>query len=263
MYLLLIPITMFVAIVASLQFGRWIGRRIRRDADTSRGAAAVDSIVFAVLGLIVAFTFTAAAARFDERRRLIVDHANATGTVWLRLDLLPEADRPPIRSLIKQWIQSILNATNNPRTSPESIVHFKEAADFQDQVWQSVIASYERDPRPAVATQLIPALNTWIDLSTSRIEIGRMTVPSLVMVTLFVLSFGAAVLVGYEMSNRPRQSWLHVYLFAGTISFAVYVIVDLNNPREGLIRISSVDKVFHDLLTTFNTAQTRPTTAPQ
>lgn len=262
MTLLFLPITMLIAIVGSMHLGRWIGRRIRRDADTTRGAAAVDSVVFAMLGLIVAFTFTAAAARFDERRRLIVDHANATGTVWLRIDLMPEADRPPIRALVKRWIECILAATEAPPASKESAAYFQEALGIQDRVWRLVMTSYERDPRPGVTVQLIPAINSWIDLTTTRMEVGRMTVPSLVMLTLFVLSFVAAILVGYEMSSRPRLSWLHVCLFASTIAFAVFVIVDLNNPREGLIRINSVDKVFRDMLDSIASAETQSAAVP-
>jgi hypothetical protein len=54
---------------------------------------AVAAAIFGLMGLLIAFTFSGAASRFDERRHLIVQEANAIGTFYLRLDLLPAESR--------------------------------------------------------------------------------------------------------------------------------------------------------------------------
>jgi hypothetical protein len=84
---------LFVAMFAMLELGHRPGVRRRRiDAESAAaGTGVVEGAVFALLGLLIAFTFSGAASRFDERRKLIVEEANAIGTAYLRLDLLPSA----------------------------------------------------------------------------------------------------------------------------------------------------------------------------
>src|SRR5262245_47987101 len=89
---------LFLGMVLLLEVGRRLGqRRQSLDAEGGRaGLGAVEGAVFALMGLLIAFTFSGAAARFDSRRQLIVDEANAIGTAWLRLDLLPASAQPAL-----------------------------------------------------------------------------------------------------------------------------------------------------------------------
>src|SRR5437762_8418789 len=94
----------FLAILVCLMLGRWLGRR----AIARYGAAGVPSIssleaaVFALLGLLIAFTFSGALSRFDVRRNQAVDEANAIGTAYLRIDLLPSSAQPQIRDTFEE-----------------------------------------------------------------------------------------------------------------------------------------------------------------
>src|SRR5580765_2631324 len=89
-----------------------IGRRaaIRRSHDDSAAAAegigAVDGAVFAVLGLLIAFTFSGASARFDARRQLIVEETNNIGTAYLRIDVLPAEAQPALRESFKRYLDN-------------------------------------------------------------------------------------------------------------------------------------------------------------
>ena len=86
----LFSVSLFLGVLLALWIGREIGvRRIREDAEGARaGVGAVDGAVFGLMGLLIAFTFSGAATRFDARRELIVQETNAIGTAWLRLDRL-------------------------------------------------------------------------------------------------------------------------------------------------------------------------------
>ena len=87
----LFAVTLFFGILLFLEVGRRIGiRRITNDTEGARaGTGAVEGAVFGLLGLLIAFTFSGAASRFDTRRQLIVEETNVIGTAYLRLDLLP------------------------------------------------------------------------------------------------------------------------------------------------------------------------------
>src|SRR5262245_54295381 len=92
-------ILLFLAMLLALEAGRRWGLR-RRALDPDRAASGLGSIegtVFALLGLLIAFTFSGASNRFDARRTLAIQEANSIGTAWLRLDLLPGPAQPPLR----------------------------------------------------------------------------------------------------------------------------------------------------------------------
>src|SRR4051794_33487698 len=82
---------LFVGMLVLLEAGKRAGaRRHAVDPDGAHlGTNAIDGAIYALLGLLIAFTFSGAASRFDERRALIVQEGNDIGTAYLRLDLLP------------------------------------------------------------------------------------------------------------------------------------------------------------------------------
>jgi hypothetical protein len=88
---LLTTLALFLGMLLLLETGRRLGvRRLASDPEGARaGTGTVEGAVFALLGLLVAFTFSGAASRFDQRRDLIVEETNDIGTAYLRLDLLP------------------------------------------------------------------------------------------------------------------------------------------------------------------------------
>ncbi len=45
----------------------------------------------------------------------------------------------------------------------------------------------------------------------------------------------------------PARNWLHMVAFAATVTLAVYVIIDLEYPRLGLIRVDSFDQALVEL----------------
>src|SRR6185436_17454554 len=96
--------------LATLEIGRRVGaRRLALDPEGAKASTwAIDGAVFGLLGLLIAFTFSGAAARFDTRRQMIVEEANAIGTAWLRLDLLPAGVQPALRDKFRQYLDARL-----------------------------------------------------------------------------------------------------------------------------------------------------------
>src|SRR5499426_4920010 len=101
---------LFLGMLLFLEIGRRIAiRRMKEDTgNAAEGVGAVDGAVFALLGLLLAFTFSGASARFDHRRDLIVEETNAIGTAWLRLDLLPAQEQPALREGFRRYLDSRL-----------------------------------------------------------------------------------------------------------------------------------------------------------
>jgi hypothetical protein len=240
----LISVGLFVGLLGGLEVGLRIGRWIRLDKD-SVGSGPADGVVFAVFGLIVAFTFSASASRFNERRRLIVEQANALGTAAVRLDALDRADRPPIRRPMLRWTEL---AQRIPASGDEASLNavVTEAAQAQSEVWRLAAAAVERKREPALWAFVMSPINDWIDLTTTRLATNNLGAPPVVMPTVVVLSLVASVLAGFHMSQHERRSWLQL-AFAGIVALLIYVIFDLNHPRSGLIRVDAMDQTIREV----------------
>ena len=97
-------VALFVGILVCLEIGFRIGlASSKRNHELAyEGTGTIDAAVFALLGLLLGFSFAGAMSRFDSRRQLIVNEANAIGTAYLRIDLLPAAEQPEIRTLFRR-----------------------------------------------------------------------------------------------------------------------------------------------------------------
>jgi hypothetical protein len=211
------------------------------------GAVAVESAIFALLGLLIAFTFTGAASRLDVRRDLARDEANAIGTAWLRLDLLPAADRPVLRQKFRDYLQVRIDAHRGLGDAEAAAALLARAASLQQEIWSVAIAAAERDGRVYVWTLVVPALNAMFDAATSRVNAVRMHVPWIVFGLLGVLALLASVLAGYGMVAESGRDWMHMITFSAVIAITLYVIADMEFPRIGLIRIDVADEVLLEL----------------
>jgi len=237
--------TACLATLLCLQAGRRLGRRDLGGDETARpaGLGTVETVAFALLGLLLAFTFAGAATRFDTRRAQIVEEANDIGTAWLRLDLLPQAAQPKLRDAFRRYVDSRRESYRCIADSDFAAARaaYALSAALQNEIWADAVAACREAPSQA-SIVLLPALNAMIDITTTRQAATEMHPPRIIYVVLAAISLVCALLVGYEMGASAAQSWLHVWGFAIILAFTLYVILDFEYPRLGLIRIDDFDK---------------------
>ena len=119
---------------------------------------------------------------------------------------------------------------------------------MQETIWAKAVAAGRRPDAIAPATMLLlPALNDMIDITTTRVTATRDHPPLVIYLLLAGMSLVGSLLVGYGMAENKRQSWLHTVAFAIVLSLTVYVIVDLEFPRVGLIRVDAADQLLLEL----------------
>jgi hypothetical protein len=250
LYALLLASGLFVGMLILLEVGRCLGlRQMARDPAGARtGVGAIDSAVFALLGLIVAFTFSGAASRFDARRQLIVEEANAIGTAYLRVALLSPDTQPALRDSFRRYLDTrlaVYQKFSDPAAAKEELA---KANTQQGEIWrQAVTAARAVDAHPDAGKLLLPALNDMIDITTTRTMATQMHPPAIVFVLLFGLAFTSALLAGYGMAGGKDRRWLHSLCFAAVAAVAVYVILDLEHPRLGLIHVDAFDRALGEL----------------
>jgi hypothetical protein len=240
---------LFVGMLALLDVGRRIGvRRFQHDAEGARaGFGVIQGSVFGLLGLLIAFTFSGAASRFDARRQLIVKEVNAIGTAWMRIDMLPPHTRPAIQDGFRRYLDARLAAYRKLPDVAAATREFANAQRIQEEVWAKATAVCRTEDGAPARMLLIPAMNEMFNIAEARALATHMHPPVIIFVMLSLLALAGALLAGYSMGAGRTRSWIHMLGFAATTALAIYVILEFEYPRLGFIRPEHFDQALVDL----------------
>jgi hypothetical protein len=241
---------LFIALLVCLE----IGRRVRKSSllhegsDSDSGLSAIEGSVFGLMGLLLAFTFTGAAERFEIHRDLIVSETNAMETAWLRVDLLPPAAQPALRAEFRDYVDSRIGYFRMlGQGLPGATEEFSRGYRLQEDIWKKSVAATQQQNSPGGTMLVMSALNEMIDITRTR-RVALLTHPPLpIYLVLLFLALASSVLAGYGMGKSENRNWTHILLYAATLAIAMYVILDLDYPRVGIIRIDTVDQIMVDL----------------
>ena len=251
MMLLLLP-GLFVGVLLFLELGRRFGPGHAEDESERERVVrtTLEGAIYALLGLMIAFTYSGAASRFEERRMLTVQEANAIGTAYLRLDLLPAATQPALREKFKQYTSARLAVYQVLPDIDASRAQTARAATLQTEIWNDANAALKDSPHSA-SLLLIPAVNDMIDITSTRDVMLYSHIPAVVMAAVLVLAAVCAMLTGNGLARKKRAGLsLHTLGFALVLAATIYLIFDLDYPRAGLIQLDYADQALADLLKT-------------
>lgn len=243
----LVPLMLFAGMLACLEIGRRVGLRQADGSNATSSTSTVDAAVFGLMGLLLAFTFSGAMQRWDARRELVVKETNAIGTAWLRIDSLPAEAQPPLRELFRRYLDARLGVYRSFPDVDAARAELARSNDLQSEIWTYSIGKCLDPTGEKARLLLMPALNDMIDITTDRTTALITHPPMVIYALLFALVLASSLIAGYAMSPSPARSWLHMLCFAAAMSVAFYVILDLEFPRAGLIRIDAFDRLLIDL----------------
>jgi hypothetical protein len=208
----LLTLSLLLGMLLLLEVGRRLGLRRRAQAAEGAvtGSGAIEGAVFALLGLLVAFTFSGAAVRFDTRRQLIVEETNAIGTAYLRLDLLPVEVQPRLHERFRQYLTARLDVYRKLSDVAATQEALKRSVQLQGEIWtQAVAGSRLPEAHPDAAKILLPALNAMIDITTTRTLALHIHPPTVIFAMLFVLALASALLaMAWQGTRRGVGSTL-------------------------------------------------------
>jgi hypothetical protein len=241
--------SLFLGMLLCLEAGRRLRLRfqkggIEKDAE---GLGVVEGALLGLMGLVIAFTFSGAAARFDDRRHLIIEEANDIGTAYLRLDMLPEAAQPQIREMLRRYVDARLETYRVLPDYDAALVQIARGNEIQREIWNYAIAATRDAPNPQAAVVLLPALNEMFDIANTRFWATQIHPPTMIFALLGTLALVCSLLAGFGMAGESTRSWIHIVAFAIVLTLTIYVIVDMEFPRMGFIRVDSFDQALMDV----------------
>jgi hypothetical protein len=237
---LVLALAVIGSLLATIELGYRLGGKLPPGlTDSAKSPVlAISGAILGLLALLLGFTFSMSLSRFDQRRQLVVQEANAIGTTYLRSGLLPEPDRSAVADLLRSYVDARLDFFNR-RGDP---AEFKRVIDrtekLQGELWSHVATAVEKDSRPVTTGLFIQTLNEVIDLHAERVAAMENHVPESVLLLLLLVALLAAMLVGYGCGFANRRHLLSTSVLALLIGTVIVVIIDLDRPARGLIRVS-------------------------
>lgn len=220
------------------------GRDRELETEHSRAAAtALKASVFALVALLLGFSFSATTARYDLRQRLVLDQANAVGTCHLRAGLLDESMRDRIRASLRRYVRAHLEyaaASGNDAALSRAA---SEIDRILADLWTVVEEANRRNPDAVRNSVIVPAANEVIDLSSTRAWVGRNHLPAPVLALLLASVLVSGLLLGHSSGQAGRR---HVGLWLASnlvLALVMYVVLDFDRPRRGLIRVDQTPLV--------------------
>jgi hypothetical protein len=240
--------SILVTFVLALLLFVWLGQRIGRwrwasvPEDARIVSPALQSSIFGLMALLLAFVFYGAGNRFEDRRLLMVREANAIGTAYLRLDLLPPETQPALREDFRAYVRSRLDVFHQIPNVQAVNDALAKSSILQGNIWQKAVMATRSTP-PSTQTLVLSSINEVIDITTDQTVALSAHPPGAVFVMLFVSLLAASGLAGYTMAAAESQDWILVAIYVFVVGAAVYVIADYEFPRVGFVRIDYVDQV--------------------
>jgi hypothetical protein len=215
--------------------GVWLRRRFHSEsADDKDSYGFVVTATLTLLGLIIGFTFSMAATRYDQRRLFEENEANAIGTEFVRLDLLPADVARMEKHLLRQYLDRRIDFYDLDYGAHFSAVE-KSCAKLQNAMWQGLLAPVTGQPN-AVTALAVSGMNDVLNSQGYTQFAWWNRIPNTSWGLMLVIALFANFLVGYAAKrSKPTSTMLLVLPLIVAVSF--FLIADIDSPRGGLIRI--------------------------
>jgi hypothetical protein len=226
-----------VALVLLSAEAGWRLGNYRRQLPQHEKNAPVGAVVGATIGLLaflLAFTFGMAASRYDTRKQLVLQEANAIGTTYLRADFLQEPQRSNIRNLLRGYA-ALRVAGVTVLMTPAAMA---QSGALHDRLWADAVTVGTQSPNSVAGGLFIQSLNEMIDLDETRVTAGRNRIPDSIWLTLYAMTILTLTAIGYQFGLTGEHSWPVTILLALVFTAVILLIADLDRPQAGLLKVN-------------------------
>lgn len=234
------------AMLAGWAASWWRGRSLREGAGESSSNQFKDAVM-AMLGLLLAFTFSMSLAKHEQRRQMVVSDANAIGEFRNCANLLPEPTRGRLRSLIRQYVEHRL-ALANPSTTDELLQKsLVEIQSMHDQL--ELLVKDAVNAGTPIVEPLVTTLNALTSSHASRIAAAHDRLHPSILLLLGVTAVLCNSLMGHQQGATGESHPGAMLGFTLLVCMVIGITLDLNQSQRGWITVSQapLEQLFESL----------------
>ena len=232
----IIALSLFGTLVVAWFLGKRLGHMLKGNLSKHPQLGVVQGSIFGLLGLLLGLCFAGALNRFVERQQIIVREANAVGTAYLRADLLPEAQRAHVKSLLREYTQQRIDLFSM-RTGYDDRKIQDKLTTLHEGMWASAVQGTREDAE--LGQLVLPPLNEVLDLLGERNAADRRHIPVLVTIVLIASAMASIAALGLGIETGDKRLRAPASILAFLIATTLWTTLDLDFPRSGLITIDA------------------------
>ena len=226
----------FVLVEATAELGNRIGLRFHAANEGKADFGTLTGAALGLLALLVAFSISMAESRYDSRREVVLEEANAIGSTANFALMLPAASQKPILDLLREYaeLRITFGIPLDQSTVDQDIAR---SLDLQTRLWQQAIAVTAANPQSLPAYRFVGSLNEINNLHEKRITALRNHVPLTVVLMLIGTAMVAMGFTGFNAGVAEARRRPTTLIMSLTISLLIMLVIDLDRPYHGLIQV--------------------------
>jgi hypothetical protein len=216
------------------------------------GFGPVEGSLLGLLALLLAFTFSMAASRYEDRRQILIQEANSIGTAILRADLYEPTERAAFRADFKEYVEARIAFHEAGFDQQRVNENLSRSTSISNRLWERAARLGQNPSNLIPSAQMIPALNDMIDIVTTRAALRQATVPDSIIWVLLALCAVSSFMIGIERKESNSSMWVVNAIFSIMVATCVFLIIDLDRPKNGLITLQEANQNLSGLRTLFD-----------
>jgi hypothetical protein len=246
---LIVLLILFLVLGVSVMIGRRCGRKQLETHSQHKleVVGVAESAVFGLLGLLIAFTFSGAYDRYETKKVHIVDEANVFDSAYELVDLLPLHYQHDLRVNIRKYLDLHIASYNDIPFDALVDKDLEQAIVVQHKIWSDVVIAAKANPGDSLTQEIIPAVGKMFDTFHAGLNMTLIHPPIIIFVLLIALAALGAFLVGFSAAENQQKHSVHVWAYVLLTALIIYIIINLEYPRVGFIRINSFDQMLQDV----------------
>ena len=232
----LIALLLFVLLVVATQVGRIVGRR-QRERVEDKDASTLATGMLGIFALLIAFTYSLSLARYDARRGMVLQEANAIGTTANYALMLPPAHRPQVMGMLRDYTR-LRTGLGAPYDEGKFARDVQASNELLARLWQQATSITAEQPQSLPAYRFVGALNEQTNIAEARLTALRNHVPITVLVVLTLIAALSLGFAGYSATLGGFDRYVGLTIMAAAITMLITLTIDLDRPDRGSIEIS-------------------------
>jgi hypothetical protein len=233
------PLLVFLLSFLVLWFSAWVGaaflgKQRKLEESHRQDFGVILAATLTLLGLIVGFSFSMAVSRYDQRKNLEEEEANAIGTEYLRASLFPAADAARVRAMLKSYLEQRVSFYTLPDSEQLQQVNAR-TAQLHNELWSAVQAPATAQPTPLSALA-VAGMNDVLNAQGYTQAAWWNRIPIAAWGLMVAIAVCCNLLIGYGARDVKSEGFL-LLILPLVVSISFMLIADIDSPRGGLIRV--------------------------
>jgi cytochrome c oxidase subunit IV len=228
-----------------VEIGWRLGHRLSSEVKVDN-AASTDTFmagIFGLLALLLALTFSGASDRFDKRRDFISKELSAIGTAYQSIDLLSAKSQTAVRNTFIKYLDTRITIYQGKKDESSINHQFQIHDEIGNELWRVTVLAVRETPYPEklIAAQILPELSSMFDASANQRLAMKLHPPPIIWQALICLSLVGSLVAGYSLGLQKKRDWFLTLVFIVMMAGTIMVILNLEYPRLGFVKLDDFD----------------------